>query len=148
MSSFDIKLELIPPDMHVCKFPLETRAYFWCNDFRDSAGILIIRIKNPFYRFFLLNKTKFFYSVSRPAALLVQLMILRFMQAVNVMETVNLVLRSGNVENISSANLIFLALSGGWKGPFDFPFLFCSRPNFSRRTSAETLATQASPTRI
>ena len=34
------------------------------------------------------------------------------MQAVNVMETVNLVLRSGNVENISSANLIFLALSG------------------------------------
>ena len=75
-------------------------------------------------------------------------MILRFMQAVNVMETVNLVLRSGNVENISSANLIFLALSGGWKGPFDFPFLFYSRPNFSGRTSAETLATQASPTRI
>ena len=74
-------------------------------------------------------------------------MILRFMQAVNVMGTVNLVLRSGNVENISSTNVIFLALSGGWKGPFDFPF-FCSCPNFSRRTSAETLATQATSTRI
>ena len=57
-------------------------------------------------------------------------MILRFMQAVNVMETVNLVLGSGNVENISSANLIFLALSGGWKGPFDFPFFFALVPTF------------------
>ena len=54
-------------------------------------------------------------------------MILRFMQAVNVMGTVNLVLRSGTVENISSTNVIFLALSGGWKGPFDFtsPTLAC-----------------------
>ena len=51
-------------------------------------------------------------------------MTLRFMQAVNVIGTVNLVLRSGNVENISSTNVIFLALSGGWKGPFDFPFFF------------------------
>ena len=42
------------------------------------------------------------------------------MQAVNVMGTVNLVLRSGNVENISSTNVMFLALSDGWKGPFDF----------------------------
>ena len=42
------------------------------------------------------------------------------MQAVNVMGTVNLVLRSGNVENISSTNVMFLALSDGWKGTFDF----------------------------
>ena len=119
MSSFDIKLEVIPPAMHVCKFPLETRAYVRCSGFRDSAGILIIRIKYPFYRL-LLNKRKFFYFASRPAVFLVQLMILRFMQAVNVMGTVNLVFRSGNVENISSTNVIFLALSGGWKGPFDF----------------------------
>ena len=56
-------------------------------------------------------------------------MILRFMQVVNVMGTVNLVLRSGNVENISSTNVIFLALSGGWKGPFDFPF-FALVPTF------------------
>ena len=76
-------------------------------------------------------------------------MTLRFMQAVNVIGTVNLVLRSGNVENISSTNVIFLALSGGWKGPFDFPFFFFfSSLNYSRRTSAETLATQASSTRI
>ena len=47
-------------------------------------------------------------------------MILRFMQEVNFMGTINLVLRSGNVENISGTNVIFLALSGGWKGPFDF----------------------------
>ena len=47
-------------------------------------------------------------------------MILRFMQAVYVMGTVNLVVRSGNVENVSSTNVIFLALSDGWKGPFDF----------------------------
>ena len=105
--------------MHVCKFPLETRAYVRCSGFRDSAGILIIRIKNPFYRL-LLNKKKFFYSASRPAAFLAQLTILHFMQAVNVMGTVNLVLRSVNVENISSTNVIFLALSGDWKGLFDF----------------------------
>ena len=47
-------------------------------------------------------------------------MILRLMQAVTVMGTVNLGLRSGNVENISSTNVIFLALSDGWKGSFDF----------------------------
>ena len=41
--------------MHVCKCPLETRAYVRCSGFRDSAGILMIRIKNPFYRV-LLNK--------------------------------------------------------------------------------------------
>ena len=93
--------------MHVCKFPLETRAYVRYSGFRDSAGILIIRTKNPFYRLLLNKKTKFFYSASRPPAFLVQLMILRCMQAVNVMGTVNLVLRSGNVENISSTNVFF-----------------------------------------
>ena len=112
MSSFDIKLKVIPPPVYVCKFPLETRAYVRCSGFRDSAGILIIRMKNPFYQL-LLNKKNFFYFASRPAAFLVQLMILRFMEAVNVMGTVNLVFRSGNVENISSTNVIFLALSGG-----------------------------------
>ena len=47
-------------------------------------------------------------------------MVLRFMQAVNVMGTVNLELRSENVEKISSTDVIFVALSDGLKGPFDF----------------------------